>query len=465
MKAYAMNPILQALEQDITSTVRALGGELYRVGGVVRDKLLGFVHEDTDLLATGVDFETLKDALARTSRVNVVGASFGVIKVSRQGVGIDLALPRTERSTGVGHREFEVAYDPHLSIEQDLSRRDFTVNAMAEKLSDGALVDPFGGRRDIEQKLLRAVGDPKERFAEDPLRMLRAGRFMAKLDFSLDASTFVAAKELAHLIATVAPERISYELQALLGASSPTGVYNALVFLRDSSLLTEIIPEWTSSIGFDQQNKHHQLALDQHVFQAIAYAVNKGADVAVRLALLFHDIAKPMTQTFGDDGSAHYYQHEVLGAEITENVMERLKFSGEMTRTVVRLVRNHMRPPMNPSNKTLRRWLNQMQQQWPLALACREADFAAKSRTNAGKASAWADQLRLRCQAFSREVATLKEQSLALSGQEIMRVFGLKPGPQVGKLKRLALQAVVDGELENQQESILRWLKERKEVK
>ncbi len=447
------------LQSRIVQTVTERGGIAYLVGGGVRDTLLGFPVKDTDMLVTGVTFDDLVSGLSGFARVDVVGMSFGVLKVSSEAVTIDVALPRTERSTGVGHKDFEVTFDPNLGVEFDLARRDFTVNAIALHLPDGAMFDPFGGQRDLEGRVLRAVGDPVERFTEDPLRMMRAARFMAKLDFDLEPETFEAMRSSADLITSVAPERVQTELLGLLEAKHADGVHRALRALRDSGLLERIVPEWKASIGFDQRNPHHQFTLDEHVFHAVRYAVSSGAPLNARLALLLHDIAKPMTQSFDDAGIAHYYGHEVEGAHLARVILERLKFPTQMLESATRIVRQHMRPPTTSSDKVLRRWMNALGDDWLAALSCREADLSAHVLPDGFEPSAWADQVRTRCESFGPILATFDERELALSGQEIMRAFKLTPGPELGRLKKVAAQAVVDGELENESSAILEWLR------
>ena len=447
------------LLQQIVRAVTERGGSTYLVGGGVRDELLGFPVKDTDVPVTLVGFDDLVSSLGAFARVDVVGASFGVLKVSADGTTIDVALPRTERSTGVGHKDFEVSFDPHLNLQADLARRDFTVNAIALHLPDGAINDPFGGQRDLEQRILRAVGDAQERFREDPLRMLRAARFVAKLDFEIEPETLGAMKLEADLIASVAPERVQTELMGLLEATHASGVHRALQILRDSGLLERIVPEWKASIGFDQQNPHHQFTLDEHVFQAVRYAVAHGASTNTRLALLLHDIAKPMTLSFGTDGIAHYYGHEVEGAYIARTVLERLKFSTDTLESAVHVVRQHMRPPRISSDKVLRRWMNNLGDDWQAALECREADLSAHVLPEGFDPKVWSKQIRSRCESFGPTVATFDERALALEGQDIMRAFGIAPGPEVGRLKKLAAQAVVDGELENESDAILAWLR------
>jgi tRNA nucleotidyltransferase (CCA-adding enzyme) len=449
------------LTREIANVVRQNGGEAFLIGGAVRDALLGFASKDEDVLVTGVEWSVLEHALKGVGRVDAVGASFGVLKVARDGLVIDVALPRTEQSTGIGHKDFTVTYDPSLPLEADLARRDFTVNAMARRISDGVLLDPFNGAQDLEHRLLRAVGNPRERFAEDPLRMLRAARFVAKLDFVPEPNTLEALKLEAHRIESVSPERIQNELWGMLAAPHASGVSRALEMLRDTGLLARIIPELEASFGFDQQNPHHHLPLDAHVFEAIRYAVEHAAPTITRLALLLHDVAKPETQSFDANGIAHYYRHDELGAIKARTILERLKFPGDVIESVCKIVFEHMRPPRKPSTKSLRRWLNALGTDWRAALACREADLAAHVLEPGFEPWAWVQGILEQCQNIPPEVVTFDERNLKITGGKLMKEFKLEPGPALGELKKRAARAVIDGELANEEGAILEWLREQ----
>ena len=447
------------LTREIASVVTKNGGDAFLVGGAVRDALLRFPSKDEDVLVTGVPWSVLENALSSVGRVDAVGASFGVLKVARDGLVIDVALPRTEQSSGVGHRDFTVTYDPNLSLEADLARRDFTVNAMARRISDGVLIDPFSGLNDLEHRVLKAVGDPRERFIEDPLRMLRATRFVAKLNFTLEPETFAAIKLEADGIKTVSPERVQSELWGMLAAPHASGVLRALEILRDSGLLANVIPELEASFGFNQQNPHHHLPLDRHVFEAIRYAAAHNAPTVTRLALLLHDVSKPETQSFDESGIAHYYRHEDIGAIRARTILERLKFSSDVIESVSKMVFEHMRPPRKPSTKSLRRWLNTLGSDWRAALACREADLAAHVLEPGFNPRTWAQDIVEQCQNIPQEVVTFDERNLKITGTKLMKEFNLPPGPALGELKKRAARAVIDGEIENEESTILEWLR------
>ena len=478
---------LERLLNTLTEAVTKAGGTPFLVGGAVRDGLLGLESKDMDVLVTGLESETLKTVLEGVGRVDLVGKSFGVFKVSSEGETLDVALPRLERSTGTHHREFEVDYNAFLPLEADLERRDFTVNAMAWALSlesadskhqisdirfqadrpgrcrsvqdtsEKSLIDPFRGKMDLEQRILRAVGNPRARFEDDPLRMLRLARFVAKLNFFVEQETALAVRENAYLIETVALERVQTELMGLLAAPHPDGVLRALRFLRDSTLLERILPEFKATFGFEQQNPYHHLTLEEHIFAAVHYAVEHGFHPLSRLALLLHDLGKPDTRSFGEDGVAHYYKHEEVGAEMAEGILERLKFPLEVQKSVVKLVRQHMRPPLDASTRVLRRFINDLGPDWERALEVRVSDRMAHTFEPNFDAVTWLDAARARALEVSNELEHFDERQLAISGLELVKLFGVQ-GSAIGDLKKRIARAVVEGEVSNEREGILRWL-------
>jgi tRNA nucleotidyltransferase/poly(A) polymerase len=239
MSALAPLPFIRALQQQ--------NARVYTVGGTVRDELDGKPSKDIDLLVTGLSQQRLIRLLQRYGRVQLTGRAFGVIKFSPRQWDrppIDIALPRTEVSTGVGHRDFDVTFDHTLPIETDLERRDFTINALAIDLATGELIDPFGGRQDLQQRLLRQVSD--RAFLEDPLRMLRGVQLAARYNLGVEANTRHAMQVHAASITTVAPERIAEELRKLFQATSPA---SGVVLMQDVGLLQYVIPEVAALAG------------------------------------------------------------------------------------------------------------------------------------------------------------------------------------------------------------------------
>jgi poly(A) polymerase/tRNA nucleotidyltransferase (CCA-adding enzyme) len=240
MSDFATLPFIRALQQH--------GAHVYTVGGTVRDLLLGHPRKDVDLLVTGMPQDALIRLLRRHGRVQLTGRAFGVIKFLPRhwdDSPIDIALPRTEVSTGVGHRDFVVTFDHTLPVETDLGRRDFTINAMAMDLADGRLLDPFGGRMDLQQRRLRQVSQAA--FPEDPLRMLRGVQLATRFDLRVETTTYQAMQAQAASITTVAPERIAEELRKLFQATAPSGGF---VLMQEVELLPYVFPEIARLVGF-----------------------------------------------------------------------------------------------------------------------------------------------------------------------------------------------------------------------
>lgn len=421
--------------QTLSQAIEQQGGQCFQVGGALRDELLGLSNKDNDLLVTGLAAQTLLDILP--GKVGQVGLSFEVIKVTLLGETVDVALPRAGQT-----------------LEEDLWHRDFTINALARN-SRGEVIDPTGGLQDLHHRILRMTSPAV--FDQDPLRLLRAVRFVAKLGFDLDEATRATLIQKAHLLQSVAPERLQEEWLRLLSCPNADHVLKALRLARDTGLLVQVFPEFAPCIGFEQQNPHHHLTVDEHIFAAVHHAVQHQKSLRTRLALFFHDIAKPECFSVGADGVGHFYDHEYVGAKTTRQILTRLKCSNDTTLTVTSLVRNHMRPPLRPSRRALRKFMNDLGEAWEDALDMREADLVAHIVPEGFDPVAWAVQIREEGRTMPA-VATFDERQLALSGHAIMEAFGVT-GEGVGRLKKLAVQQVIEGELENDPEAILQFLR------
>jgi len=282
-------------DEVITAVLRK--GKIYEVGGAVRDQLLGLPVKERDYLVTGIPYQELASLLQDYGRVDLVGRSFGVIKFTQshgnERTTFDIALPRREFSTGVGHKDFEVSFDPSLPIEEDLGRRDFTMNAIAIPLGGGELIDPVGGEADLKRKLIRMVSP--QSFPEDPLRMLRAVQFAARFQFEIEAETFASMKENSELINSVSSERIAEELNNLLTRSErPSCGFH---LMQKSGLLKQILPELEATVGVEQPGGFHMYNVFEHTLHAVDAAP---PSLRIRLAALFHDITKPQAKQLTD---------------------------------------------------------------------------------------------------------------------------------------------------------------------
>ena len=322
----------------IEDYVGSLGLDAYLVGGAVRDEQLGLESKDADFLVAGVDIEGLRAALSPHGRVEdlvVAGRPVGLRLFPRDRdvralapAGIELAPPRREVSTGPGRHDFEIVVDPDASVEDDLRRRDFTVNAIARRLADRAIVDPFGGRDDLKAGTLRTVS-PRS-FSEDPLRLVRALRFVSQLELRARATRRCREMhEQAASVQLVSGERIGGGLAAdgmgelsklLLGRQPRT----ALELARDTGILVALLPEFAPALGFDQESRYHHLTVDEHTFAVVQAAADAGMPLRVRLATLFHDLGKPQVAWRGTDGRLHFYarpghrDHAEVGAELAD---------------------------------------------------------------------------------------------------------------------------------------------------
>jgi len=420
--------------KEIEEYVRGLGLDAYLVGGAVRDELLGLESKDADFLVPGVDTEQLRAALAPHGRVEdlvVAGRLVGVRLLPRDRrireltpAGIEFAPPRAERSTGPGRHDFEIVADPSLSVEDDMKRRDFTVNAMARRLETGELLDPLGGKADLEARRLKTVS--AQSFREDPLRLIRALRFVSQLGFEPDETLLEQMREEASAVQLVSGERIGGglaadgmgELSKLLMGREPA---RALAVARDTGVLAELIPEFAAVPEY----------LSDHIFAVVQASADAGDTLAVRLAALFHDVGKPV------DGDP--LGHARVGADIAGKTLRRLRYPSRLVSRVVAIVREHPfhaeTAPREP--RDLRRYLAQHGDALAADItAMRFADLRAKDRDTS--------VLEEIAAGLERERANPHRLAdLAVTGDDLIEL-GFTAGPALGGALHALLDAVVD---------------------
>ena len=339
-------------------------------------------------------------------------------------------------------------------LEADLARRDFTVNAMAWDPIAGREVDPFGGRADVEARLLRAVGDPRVRFREDGLRPIRAARFAATLEFEIESGTFAALRDARDQAARVAAERLRDELMKMLKAKKPSLGFEVL---RRSGLLPVLLPELEACVAVPQ-NRHHAYDVYFHTLHVTDAA--PAEKPVVRLAALFHDLGKPMTRGEKENGDATFYNHEFESARLAEEAMTRLKFSREMTQRVVHLVRHHMfdyRPEW--TDATVRRFVRKVE-------ADNVADlFDLRIADNVGNGTKtgfphYLGELTDRIDAVIAAEEALSVRDLKVDGADVMRVLKVPPGPEVGKVLDRLLEDVLEEPSLNERGKLLARMRE-----
>ena len=452
------------MSTEIRRFVRSLEIDAYVVGGAVRDELLGLEHADEDFLVPGLDHFGLRAALEPHGRVEdmevhgqLVGVRFHPDDRTVRALapsGIELTPPRRERSTGPGHRDFEIVADPTVSIADDMARRDFTVNAMARRLETGELVDPFGGRDDLERRELRTVGPTS--FAEDPLRILRGLRLVSQLDFTLTAATVAQMQAEASGLANVSAERIGGgqaadgmgELSKLLLGRRPAA---ALCLARDTGALVEVIPEFAQAIGYVLPEGRQPVALDEHVFAVVQGTADARGDLAVRLAALLHDLRKPAADRAGGG-------HAARGAELALAVLRRLRYPNRLRDEVGKLVAGHSFRLDGPIDALFaRRFLASHGAELAAQLvALKRADLGAKLVED------WELEHLVTLERLLAEEGASPHllADLAVGGDDLI-ADGYREGPELGAtLARLLDEVVEDPEL-NEREALLerarRW--------
>jgi len=430
-------------------------GRIYEVGGAVRDRFLlkEKPTKDRDYLVTGIPYDELSRILKIHGRVDLVGRSFGVIKFTQFKSGtphtFDITLPRKEYSSGIGHTDFKVDFDPNLKVEEDLLRRDFTINAMAYALDNEELVDPVGGRLDLENRQLRMVYNNS--FKDDPLRMLRAIQFAARFNFIIEPETFKALRKNASLIKTVSSERIAEELNKLLELSENPS--NGFRLMYSSGILKEILPELEECVGVDQPGGYHKYDVFEHALHVIDAC---RPDLTLRMAALFHDINKPQHKRIVDKG-ATFYGHEISGAKTAKAVLKRLKYPTDFIRDVSTLVARHMFTT-EVSDKGMRRLVKKVGVNLIFDLLdLRRADVVGQGM---GGTTEDVDEFEVRIKEELDKKPPFSISDLALDGNDIMRLFGLKPGPQVGKILDYLMERVLDDPQNNVKEKLESFAKE-----
>jgi tRNA nucleotidyltransferase (CCA-adding enzyme) len=461
----------------IEDYVRSLEPDAYLVGGAVRDELLGHDSKDADFLVPGVDTDELRERLAKHGHVEdlvVADRHVGVRLFPRDReiralvpAGIEFAPPRREESTGPGRHDFVIVADPSISVEDDMRRRDFTINAMARRVGTSELVDPLDGRADLRERVLRSVSERS--FAEDPLRLVRGLRFVSQLGFDPDEATLRRMREEAPSVRLVSGERVGGglhadglgELSKLLMGREPA---KALRLARDTGVLVEVLPEFERAIGFDQESRWHDLSVDEHTFAVVQAAADLGFPLRVRLAALFHDLGKPHVAWRGNDGRLHFYakagkavqSHEEVGAELAARALRRLRYPNTLRAQVTRIVRRHMLSIGNGDALRARRLLARNGEQLTFDLIDhKEADLRGK-RAEAMPEDELEALTAFRKVVYQELANPHRVGDLAIDGSDLIAA-GFREGPAIGRtLDRLLREVVGDPSLNRRE-----WLLQR----
>ena len=428
--------------QFCIQTLNKAGFAAYAVGGCVRDACLGLTPHDYDL-CTAATPEQICRVFADFSLVKA-GEKHGTIGVVLEGAVYEITTFRTEGDYTDSRHPGWVAFVS--DITQDLARRDFTVNAMAYAPEFG-FADPFGGRWDLEQKILRAVGDPMQRFTEDALRILRGVRFAVKYGLAVEPKTLEAMTILAPRLQNIAAERIFDELCKLLPH------VKAEHLCTFAPILCQVIPRLTATIGFDQRNPHHTYDIFTHTAHVVEAAPS---DLALRWAALLHDIGKPETFSLDDAGKGHFYGHAEASAQLAGEILRSLKAPNALREQVVSLVKLHM-TKIEPEKKVVRRWMGRLgDARLENLLLLQEADMGSKG-TGKPAEMAQFDEIRRLFGEIRAENACLHLKDLAVNGHDLM-TLGIT-GPAIGKILNTLLEQVIDETLPNEKQALLNALK------
>ena len=435
------------LPQYVTQCLDALekaGYASYVVGGCVRDACLGLTPHDYDLCTAALPEQT--EAVFAEKQLVLAGKKHGTVGVVTDCGVVEITTFRTEGDYRDNRHPEWVSFVPE--VEQDLARRDYTVNAMAYSPMRG-FADPFGGRVDLKAKVLRAVGNPVQRFQEDSLRILRGVRFAVRFGFSVEERTERAMLFQAHLMDNLARERVFYELCKLLP------LVNSADLCRFAPILAAVIPELGPMIGFDQHSPHHAYDLYTHVAHVVEAVPG---DLTLRWAALLHDVGKVPTFTRDATGRGHFYGHAQAGAEMADGILRRLKAPTALREQVVTLIGGHM-TRLEPNRKTLRRQLGRMG--WDIMdklLSLQEADMGSKGTGNPGELEQFA-QVRGLLEEIKAENACLRVTDLAVNGRDLMALG--YTGKAIGDCLNALLERVLDEALPNERKALLQAAEKR----
>ena len=425
-------------------------GKGYIVGGAIRDILLGLKPKDVDF-TTNLPYRTLKTLFSEYTPKET-GKSFGVLRIRIDNTDYEIAKFRKdnyEEKDGLKIIPEEKKVSFVDDIRNDLARRDFTINAMAYNQKEG-IIDLYNGQKDIENRIINFVGKAEERIIEDPLRVLRAFRFMSRLKFSLSENTVEAIKKQKELLKNIPEERITIEFSKLLLGEN---IKNTLTLMKDTGVLELIIPEFKATYDFNQCNPHHNLDLFNHIINVVSKVP---ADLGLRYSALLHDIAKPVVQTFDEEGIAHYKTHEIVGADIARDILTRMKLPVKLIDTVVEIIKKHMVLYRDVTDKKFNKLLSEMGygNLWRLIEHC-----IADNESKNNKVVSTENDLHERLKRAVEKQMQVTVNDLAINGKDLIEL-GFT-GKEIGQIKKDLLDKYLSEEIQNEKEEILNYVKEK----
>lgn len=424
----------------IISVIESNGYEAYAVGGCVRDSILGREPNDWDI-TTSASPQQVKELFRRTIDT---GIKHGTVTVMLDREGFEVTTYRIDGEYEDSRHPKKVTFTSELT--EDLKRRDFTMNAMAYNDRDG-LVDVFGGAEDIRNKIIRCVGNPKERFEEDALRMMRAVRFSAQLGYAIEGKTEAAIKEMADNLKNISAERIQAELVKLLVSPHP----DYLRICYNTGITGVILPEFDRCMETEQNNPHHCYTVGEHTLHSLKEV---RGDKVLRLAMLFHDMGKPETKFTDEKGIDHFHGHAKIGESIAKRALHRMRFDNDTVYKVSRLVFYHDYP-IEVSAKSVRRAVNRIGEDiFPYLFDVKRADILAQSGYRKEEKIAWLEEIKNIYEKVLEDRQCMSLRDLAVTGKDLI-VAGMKSGKEIGEALEELLNIVLDNPKENTRERLM----------
>lgn len=450
---------------EIVATFKKEGYEIYIVGGAVRDILKKKIVYDWDF-TTNAEPEKIQELFPDSFYDN----KFGTVGIPADKEGerpYEVTTFRTEHGYSDTRRPDKVKWGK--TLEEDLKRRDFTINAMALEIQEAEtkksieedvetrvkLIDLFDGKKDLDKKLIRAVGEAKKRFSEDALRMMRAIRIASQLKFEIEDNTLKAIKENAKLIKKIARERIKDELIKILASPHP---YHGIQLLRNVSLMEILLPELENTFGVEQASpgRHHIYDVGKHSMYSLKHVAKRNQDPIVRLATLIHDIGKPETFRKLPNGTITFYNHEMAGARIAKQIAKRFRFSKKQSEKLYKLVRWHQfTVDENQTDSAIRRFVRNVGKENVTDML----DLRVGDRLGGGaRETSW------RLEEFKKRLIEVQKQpftvhDLKITGDEVMEIMGINPGPKVGKVLKKLYKDIVEKKISNDKKNLRQKIK------
>lgn len=432
----------------IIDTLQSNGFEAYLVGGCVRDSILKRPVHDWDITTSATPDEMKK--IFSDTKIIETGIKHGTLTILSIDGFYECTTYRIDGMYSDGRHPDAVRFTK--SLAEDLKRRDFTINAMAYNDKEG-LIDLFGGRLDLMNHVIRCVGNPKDRFKEDALRIMRALRFAAQLGFDLEMKTKIAAFQMSDTLTKVSAERINSEFCKMLTQTMASQIIN-----NYKEIIAVFIPEIRDMFGFEQNNPYHMFDVWDHTIEVLVRA-NLFMDpnsLVLALAAFFHDIGKPHNYQDGPDGIRHFYGHAAKSAEMTDNIMRRMRFSNDVREQVVTLVKYHD-ADIKPEAKYIKRWLNKLGSEHLLRclIILKYSDISGQVVKNRAERLREASELFTVLDDVIEQQACFSLKDLAVNGGDLIAA-GMKPGKEIGAVLNQMLELVLNDECANDKDALLK---------